>query len=80
VYEAAVVNAALPIVLAAGDEAEPAAATGSFGIGAIVLVVVVVAIFFLVEVDQIQSLCDFVFVDIDKSKVPVTPAMSQVHC
>ena len=29
------------------------------------------------EVDQIQSLCAFVFVDIDKSKVPVTPAMSK---
>ena len=43
-YEAAVLNAALPIVLAAGDEAEPAAATGSFGIGAIVLVVVVVSL------------------------------------
>jgi putative nucleotidyltransferase with HDIG domain len=28
------------------------------------------------EVDKLQSLCDFVFVDIDKSKVPVTPAMS----
>jgi len=28
------------------------------------------------EVDQIQSLCRFVFVDTDKSKVPVTPAMS----
>ena len=28
------------------------------------------------EVDQIQSLCAFVFVDIDKSKVPVTPTMS----
>ncbi|MGI9319837.1 MAG: HD-GYP domain-containing protein [Thiogranum sp.] len=27
------------------------------------------------EVDQIRNLCDFVFVDIDKSKVPVTPAM-----
>jgi mono/diheme cytochrome c family protein len=44
VYEAAVVNSALPIVLAAGDEAEPAAATGSFGIGAIVLVVVVASL------------------------------------
>ncbi len=43
-YEAAVLNAALPIVLAAGDEAEPAAATGSFGIGAIVLVVVVASL------------------------------------
>ena len=29
------------------------------------------------EVEQIRSLCDFVFVDIDKSKVPVTPAMSK---
>jgi putative nucleotidyltransferase with HDIG domain len=28
------------------------------------------------EVEQIQSLCDFVFVDIDKSKVPVTHTMS----
>ena len=29
------------------------------------------------EVEQIRNLCDFVFVDIDKSKVPVTPAMSK---
>jgi mono/diheme cytochrome c family protein len=44
VYEVDVLNAALPVILAAGDEAEPAAATGSFGIGAIVLVVVVVSL------------------------------------
>ncbi len=37
-------NPALPIILAAGDEAEPAAATGSFGIGSIVLVIAVVSI------------------------------------
>jgi len=44
VYEVDVLNAALPVILAASDEAEPAAATGSFGIGAIVLVVVVASL------------------------------------
>jgi len=44
VYEADVLNAALPVILAAGDEAEPAAATGGFGIGALVLVVVVASL------------------------------------
>ncbi len=37
-------NTALPIFLAAAEEAEPAAAADSFGIGAIVLVVVVVSL------------------------------------
>ena len=43
-YEVDVLNTALSIILAAGDEAEPAASTDSFGIGAIVLVVVVVSL------------------------------------
>ena len=43
-YEVDVLNAALPVILAASDEAEPAAASGSFGIGAIVLVVVVASL------------------------------------
>jgi len=37
-------NTALPILLAAGEESEPAAAASSFGIGSIVLVVVVVSL------------------------------------
>ncbi len=37
-------NAALHIILAAGEDTEPAAATDSFGIGSIVLVVVVVSL------------------------------------
>ena len=37
-------NAARTIVLASGEEAEAAAATDSFGIGAIVLVIVVVSL------------------------------------
>jgi mono/diheme cytochrome c family protein len=37
-------NAALPVILAAGDETEPAAATGGFGIGALVLVIVVASL------------------------------------
>ena len=43
-YEVYVLNAALPVILAAGDETEPAAATGGFGIGALVLVVAVASL------------------------------------
>ena len=43
-YEVDYVNAALPVILAAAEEAEPAAASGGFGIGAVVLVLVVVLV------------------------------------
>ena len=43
-YEVDALNAALSLFLAATDEAEPAASGGGFGIGAIVLVVVVASL------------------------------------
>ena len=43
-YEVDVLKAALSIILAAGEGAEPAAATDTFGVGSIVLVIAVVSI------------------------------------